>query len=61
MLLFRWFVFMLLLAALVSFAFFGLTGQPRFKQWGLRALRWAVYAGLFFFGVLILERVARMV
>ena len=56
MLLFRFAVFFLLLAAGVSFAFYIGTGQQRFRAWGLRLLKWAVMAGLAFFGVLVLER-----
>jgi len=36
MLLFRWTIFMLLLAAGVSFAFYIGTGQARFRQYGIR-------------------------
>ena len=56
MLLFRFVVFSLLLAAGVSFAFYIGTGQLRFRQYGVRLLKWAVMAGLGFFGVLVLER-----
>lgn len=56
MLLFRFAVFFLLLAAGVSFAFYIGTSQPRFRTWGIRLLKWAVMAGLAFFGVLVLER-----
>ena len=58
MLIFRWVVLLLLLAAAVSFAFYAGTGQPRFKQWGLVILKWTVIAALAFFGVLVLERLA---
>lgn len=57
MLIFRWVLFMLLLAAIVSFVLYIGTGQQRYKHWGLQAVKWAVLAGLGFFGVLILERV----
>ncbi|MEZ5707033.1 MAG: hypothetical protein R3E56_18345 [Burkholderiaceae bacterium] len=57
MLLFRFVVFFLLLAAGVSFAFYIGTGQLRFRQYGVRLLKWAVMAGLGFFGVLVLERI----
>ena len=56
MLLFRFLIFFLLLAAGVSFAFYIGTGQQRFRSWGLKILKWGVIAGLGFFGVLILER-----
>jgi hypothetical protein len=58
MLLFRWTIFLLLIAAGVSFAFYAGTGQVRFKQFGLVVLKWTILAGLGFFGVLILERIA---
>jgi hypothetical protein len=56
-LLFRFVVFFLLLAAGVSFAFYIGTGQIRFRLYGVRLLKWAVMAGLGFFGVLVLERI----
>jgi hypothetical protein len=58
MLLFRWAMMLLLVAAGVSFAFYAGTGQPRFKRFGLLVLKWTVFAALGFFGVLILERLA---
>jgi hypothetical protein len=58
MLLFRWAMMLLLLAAGVSFAFYAGTGQARFRQFGLLVLKWTVLAALGFFGVLILERIA---
>ena len=58
MLLFRWLVLLLLLAAAVSFAFFAATGQPRYKRFGLVIVKWTVIAALVFFAVLILERLA---
>ncbi|MFM8623067.1 MAG: hypothetical protein ACKOCZ_00920 [Betaproteobacteria bacterium] len=57
MLLFRWLIFLLLLAAGVSFALFIATGQPHYRRWGLVILKWTVLAALGFFGVLILERI----
>jgi hypothetical protein len=58
MLLFRWAMMLLLIAAGVSFAFYVGTGQARFKQFGLLVLKWTILAALGFFGVLILERLA---
>ncbi len=58
MLLVRWLILLLLLGAAVSFAFYAGTGQPRFKRFGLLTLKWTLIAGLFFFAVLILERIA---
>ena len=58
MLLFRWTILMLLLAALVSFVFYVGTGQVRFRHFGLKVLKWTLIAAFGFFGVLILERLA---
>ena len=58
MLLFRWLILFLLLAAVVSFMFYAGTGQARFKKFGLIILKWTLLAGLGFFAVLILERIA---
>ena len=56
MLIFRWAVLLLLLAAGVSFAFFVATGQQRYKRLGLVIVKWTVIAASMFFLVLILER-----
>lgn len=56
MLLFRFAIFFLLLAAGVCFAFYAATGQVRYRQWGLVTLKWTILAALGFFGVLVLER-----
>jgi hypothetical protein len=58
MLVFRWAMLLLLLASAVSFAFYAGTGQKRFREIGLRILKWTVAAGFLFFAVLILERLA---
>jgi hypothetical protein len=58
MLLFRWLIMMLLLAAAVCFAFYAGTGQPRFRRIGLLVLKWTLIAAFAFFAVLILERLA---
>ena len=58
MLLIRWAVLLLLLAAAVSFAFYAGTGQPRFKRFGLVTLKWTLIAAFGFFAVLILENMA---
>lgn len=57
MVLFRFAIFFLLLAAGVCFAFYIGTGQQRFRVWGIRILKWTVIAALGFFGVLVLERI----
>jgi len=56
-LLFRFAIFFLLLAAGVCFAFYIGTGQQRYRTWGIQLIKWAVIAGLGFFGVLVLERI----
>ena len=58
MLLFRWAVMLLLIAAGVCFVLYIGTGQVRYRQFGLLVLKWTILAGLGFFGVLILERLA---
>ena len=58
MLLFRWAMMLLLIAAGGSFAFYVGTGKARFKRFGLLVLKWTILAALGFFGVLILERLA---
>ncbi len=58
MLLFRWLILMLLLGAVVSFAFYAATGQARFRRYGLLTLKWTLIAAGGFFAVLILERIA---
>jgi hypothetical protein len=57
MLFLRWVVLLALLSAAVSFGCFALTGQERYKRFGLRVLQWTLVAAFAFFGVLILERV----
>jgi hypothetical protein len=58
MLVFRWAILLLLLAAGVSFAFYAGTGQARFRRFGLVVLKWTLLAAFGFFGVLIMERLA---
>lgn len=58
MLIFRWAILLLLLAAAVSFALFVGTGEQRYKSLGLRTLKWTLLAAGCFFAVLILERIA---
>lgn len=58
MLIFRWLAILCALGIIASFALYAGTGQERFKRVGLLMLKWAVLAGLGFFAVLILERVA---
>ena len=58
MLLLRWLLLLLLVGSAVSFLFYALTGQERFKRYGLLTLKWTLIAGFFFFVVLIVERIA---
>ena len=58
MLLFRWAMMLLLIAAGVSFAFYVGTGHVRYRRFGLLVLKWTVLAALGFFAVLILEWLA---
>jgi hypothetical protein len=57
MLVFRWAILLLLLAAGVSFAFYAGTGQAHFKRFGLVVLKWTLIAAFGFFLILILERI----
>ena len=56
MLLFRWLVILLMLVAGACFALFALTGQSRFKRYGLQILKWTLVSAFGFFAVLTLER-----
>jgi hypothetical protein len=61
MLIFRWIVLLLMVAALVCFAMYIGTSQMRWRALGVRIVKWTVIAGLGFFGVLLLERMAMIV
>lgn len=58
MLLLRWLILLLLIAAGICFAFYAATGQVRYRRWGLVTLKWTLIAAFGFFGVLILQRIA---
>ena len=60
MVLFRGIVLLLLVAGLVCFAMYIGTGQMKWRVIGLRIVKWTVIAGLGFFAVLILERMAKI-
>lgn len=51
---------LLFVAALLCFAAYIATGQTVWRQRGVVVLKWTVIAGLGFFAVLILERLAVM-
>jgi hypothetical protein len=55
---FRALVFLLLVAGLLCFAMYVATGQLKWRQLGIRIVRWTVVAALGFFAVLFLERLA---
>lgn len=61
MLIFRWVILLLLAAGLVSMAMFVGTGRARYKLLAVRIVKWTLIAGLGFFAVLILERLATLV
>jgi hypothetical protein len=54
----RVFVLLLLFVAAGSFACYAVTGQERFKHFGLVVLKWTLVGAFGFFAVLILERIA---
>ncbi len=49
---------LLLFSAVVCFALSIATGQRRWRRIGIIIVKWTLIAGLAFFGVLILERLA---
>jgi hypothetical protein len=61
MLIFRWILLIALVAGVLCFAMYAGTGQRRWRDMGLVIVKWTVVAGLGFFAVLILERLAIMV
>ena len=58
MLIFRWIVLLLMVGGLLCFAMYIGTGNKRWRALGVRVVKWTVVAGLGFFAVLILERMA---
>ena len=60
MMLFRLLVGLLLAAAALCFALSIATGQAHWRRKGVVIVKWVVLAGLAFFAVLILERLALM-
>ena len=58
MLIFRWVMLLLAVAAVLCLAMYIGTGQQRWRQLAVRIVKWTVVAGLAFFAVLILERLA---
>ncbi len=58
MLIARLVIGLLLFSAVLCFAVSIATGQLRWRRMGIIIIKWTVIAGLVFFGVLILERLA---
>lgn len=56
MLLVRVLVLVLLVASGISFALFALTGQVKYKKFGLAVLKWTLFATVGFFVVLFVQR-----
>ncbi len=59
MLIFRWIMGLLGVAAVLCFAMYIGTRQPVWRRRGVLIIKWSVIAALGFFAVLILERLAR--
>ena len=53
----RWLILVPLIASVVCFMLFAVTGQAKFKRMGLVVLKWTLAAAFVFFGVLIFDRV----
>lgn len=60
MMLFRLVFGLLLLAGILCFGLYIATGQTLWRQRGIVIVKWTVLAGLGFFAVLFLERLAMM-
>ena len=56
MLIFRWIVLLLGVAGLLCFAMYIGTRNDRWRDLGIRIIKWTVISGLGFFAVLLLER-----
>ena len=52
----RTIVLLLLLVAGASFAIYALTGQVKYRRFGLTVLKWTLLAALAFFAVLFIDR-----
>ena len=57
MLLFRWVMLLSLLLCAGLFILYAFTGQQRYKEIGLRALKLTILVALVFFAILILQRI----
>ena len=52
----RWLILVPLIASMVCFMLFAVTGQARYKRYGLVVLKWTLAAAFVFFAVLIFDR-----
>lgn len=52
----RWLILVPLIASVVCFMLFAVTGQTRFKHIGLTVLKWTLAAAFVFFAVMIFDR-----
>ena len=52
----RWLILVPLIASVVCFMLFAVTGQAKFKHIGLLVLKWTLAAAFVFFAVLIFDR-----
>ena len=57
MLIFRWLAALLILASVLSFAFYMGTGKVHYKRLGFLLFKWTVIAGLAFFAVMFVGRI----
>jgi hypothetical protein len=57
MYLFRWIILLALMVSAGLFLAFALTGQSKFKKFGLTALKSTLGVAFLFFAVLIFERI----
>lgn len=55
---FRALLFILLIAGLLCFAMYAATGQVKWRGYGIRLVKWTVFAALGFFAVLFVQRLA---
>ncbi len=56
MLLFRWLMLLLIVAAALCGVFYLGTGRAHYKRWSILILKWSVIAGLAFFAIMLLGR-----
>jgi hypothetical protein len=55
---FRALLLLMLVAGAACFAAYALSGQLRYRHYGIRLVQWTVVAGLAFFAVLIILRLS---